>query len=157
MSLQSLLCCFKSDDDDDQGVDFDSEAANARPVATPSLFGTSKASSKATPPADPFGPWVHPVEAFINMAQEEPDALCINTYESGESVRYTYLETWKRAYSLAQGLKALPGWNDHGHEVIGTFCEGEAYWVFFSIAVWILGNWLPMHTPTVKLVWGWWC
>ncbi|KAI9193112.1 male sterility protein-domain-containing protein [Polychytrium aggregatum] len=91
-------------------------------------------------PADPFDPWVHPVEAFIRMARDEPDALCINTYESGESVRYSYRDVWKHAYSIAQALKALPGWNDDGHDAIGTFCEGEAHWVFFSLAVWMLGK-----------------
>ncbi|KAI9202477.1 male sterility protein-domain-containing protein [Polychytrium aggregatum] len=91
-------------------------------------------------PADPFDPWVHPVEAFIRMARDEPDALCINTYESGESVRYSYRDVWKHAYSIAQALKALPGWNDDDHEVVGTFCEGEAHWVFFSLAVWMLGK-----------------
>ncbi|KAI9208025.1 male sterility protein-domain-containing protein [Polychytrium aggregatum] len=91
-------------------------------------------------PADPFDPWVHPVEAFIRMARDEPDALCINTYESGESVRYSYRDVWKHAYSIAQALKALPGWNDDGHDAVGTFCEGEAHWVFFSLAVWMLGK-----------------
>ncbi|KAI9208196.1 male sterility protein-domain-containing protein [Polychytrium aggregatum] len=89
---------------------------------------------------DPFGPWLHPVECLINIARDEPDALCINTYESGESVRYSYRDVWKHAYSIAQALKALPGWNDDGHDAIGTFCEGEAHWVFFSLAVWMLGK-----------------
>ncbi|KAI9204249.1 male sterility protein-domain-containing protein, partial [Polychytrium aggregatum] len=91
-------------------------------------------------PADPFDPWAHPVECLIRMARDEPDALCINTYESGESVRYSYRDVWKHAYSIAQALKALPGWNDDGHDAVGTFCEGEAHWVFFSLAVWMLGK-----------------
>ncbi|KAI9207911.1 male sterility protein-domain-containing protein [Polychytrium aggregatum] len=89
---------------------------------------------------DPFGPWLHPVECLVNIARDEPDALLINTYESGISERLSYLRVWKQAYSVAQALKALPGWNDDGHEVIGTFCEAEASWVIYSFAVWMLGK-----------------
>ncbi|KAI9202465.1 male sterility protein-domain-containing protein [Polychytrium aggregatum] len=106
----------------------------------PSFGDMPKTKPNPVPPADPFDPWAHPVEAFIRMARDEPDALCINTYESGESVRYSYRDVWKHAYSIAQALKALPGWNDDGHDAVGTFCEGEAHWVFFSLAVWMLGK-----------------
>ncbi|KAI9207910.1 male sterility protein-domain-containing protein [Polychytrium aggregatum] len=91
-------------------------------------------------PPDPLGPWLHPVECLVNIARDEPDALLINTYESGASERLSYLRVWKQAYSVAQALKALPGWNDDGHEVIGTFCEAEASWVIYSFAVWMLGK-----------------
>ncbi|KAI9203501.1 male sterility protein-domain-containing protein [Polychytrium aggregatum] len=81
---------------------------------------------KFPPPPDPFGPWLHPVECLINTARDEPDALLINTYEN--------------AYSVAQALKALPGWSDDGHEAIGTFCEAESSWAIDSLAVWMLGK-----------------
>ncbi|KAI9207350.1 male sterility protein-domain-containing protein [Polychytrium aggregatum] len=84
--------------------------------------------------------WLHPVECLINTARDEPDALLINTYENGASERLSYLQVWKQAYSIAQALKALPGWNDDGHEVIGTFCEAESSWAIDSLAVWILGK-----------------
>ncbi|KAI9204745.1 male sterility protein-domain-containing protein [Polychytrium aggregatum] len=92
------------------------------------------------PPPDPFGPWFHPVECLINGARDEPDTLLINTYENGASERFSYLRVWKQAYSIAQALKALPGWNDDGHEAIGTFCEAESSWAIGSLAVWMLGK-----------------
>ncbi|KAI9203793.1 male sterility protein-domain-containing protein [Polychytrium aggregatum] len=95
---------------------------------------------KFPPPLDPFGPWLHPVECLINGARDEPDTLLINTYESGASERLSYLQVWKQAYSVAQALKALPGWNDDGHEAIGTFCEAESSWAIGSLAVWMLGK-----------------
>ncbi|KAI9203861.1 male sterility protein-domain-containing protein [Polychytrium aggregatum] len=95
---------------------------------------------KFPPPPDPFGPWLHPVECLINMARDEPDALLINTYENGASERLSYLRVWKQAYSIAQALKALPGWNDDGHEAVGTFCEAESSWMIYSFAVWMLGK-----------------
>ncbi|KAI9209056.1 male sterility protein-domain-containing protein [Polychytrium aggregatum] len=92
------------------------------------------------PQPDPFGPWLHPVECLVNTARAEPDALLINTYENGDSERFSYLQVWRRAYLIAQALKALPGWSDDGHDVIGTFCEAEASWVIYSFAVWMLGK-----------------
>ncbi|KAI9204128.1 male sterility protein-domain-containing protein [Polychytrium aggregatum] len=90
---------------------------------------------------DPLGPWLHPIEFLVNTARDEPNALLINTYESWR-VRfdYSYLDVWKRACSIAQGLKTLPDWNQVDPEVIGIYCEAEANWVFCSLAVWILGK-----------------
>ncbi|KAI9204519.1 male sterility protein-domain-containing protein [Polychytrium aggregatum] len=136
MALRSLLCCFSSQDEDAPDVvAFKARIAEERRQAV-----MPRIEPKSAAPVDPFDPWAHPVEAFIRMARDEPDALCINTYESGESVRYSYRDVWKRAFSIAQALKALPGWNDDGHDAIGTFCEGEAHWVIFSLAVWMLGK-----------------
>ncbi|KAI9199486.1 male sterility protein-domain-containing protein [Polychytrium aggregatum] len=95
---------------------------------------------KFPPQPNAFGPWFHPVECLVNTARDEPDALLINTYENGDSERFSYLQVWRRAYLIAQALKALPGWSDDGHDVIGTFCEAEASWVIYSFAVWILGK-----------------
>ncbi|KAI9207396.1 male sterility protein-domain-containing protein [Polychytrium aggregatum] len=89
---------------------------------------------------DPLGPWLHPVECLVNTARDEPDSLLINTYENGASELLSYLQVWKQAYSIAQALKALPGWNDDGHDVIGTFCEAESSWAIYSFAVWMLGK-----------------
>ncbi|KAI9203081.1 male sterility protein-domain-containing protein [Polychytrium aggregatum] len=89
---------------------------------------------------DPFDPWLHPLEAAIRLAAEEPDTLAIHTKENGKTERYSYLELWQKAYSIAQELKVLPGWDDEGHEVIATYCEAEAHWLFYSYALWILGK-----------------
>ncbi|KAI9209591.1 male sterility protein-domain-containing protein [Polychytrium aggregatum] len=112
----------------------------AQPADIQTQTQTPVSQQPKSPPTDPFGPWLHPVECLINTARDEPDALLINTYESGISERLSYLRVWKQAYSVAQALKALPGWNDDGHEVIGTFCEAEASWVIYSFAVWMLGK-----------------
>ncbi|KAI9205446.1 male sterility protein-domain-containing protein [Polychytrium aggregatum] len=119
----------------DQDVSEDIEPLVPQQAQTP----VSQQPTFPSPP-DPFGPWLHPVECLINIARDEPDALLINTYESGISERLSYLRVWKQAYSVAQALKALPGWNDDDHEVIGTFCEAEASWVIYSFAVWMLGK-----------------
>ncbi|KAI9203319.1 male sterility protein-domain-containing protein [Polychytrium aggregatum] len=125
--LRAISCCFGGFTDP---VD-DRDVSSQTPVSQQPKF---------PPPPDPFGPWLHPVECLINTARDEPDALLINTYESGASERLSYLQVWKQAYSVAQALKALPGWSDDGHDVIGTFCESEASWVIYSFAVWMLGK-----------------
>ncbi|KAI9205447.1 male sterility protein-domain-containing protein [Polychytrium aggregatum] len=125
--LRAISCCFGGSADP---VD-DRDVSSQTPVSQQPTFPS---------PPDPFGPWLHPVECLINTARDEPDALLINTYESGASERLSYLRVWKQAYSVAQALKALPGWNDDDHEVIGTFCEAEASWVIYSFAVWMLGK-----------------
>ncbi|KAI9207927.1 male sterility protein-domain-containing protein [Polychytrium aggregatum] len=125
--LRAISCCFGGSADP---VD-DRDVSSQTPVSQQPTFPS---------PLDPFGPWLHPVECLINTARDEPDALLINTYESGASERLSYLRVWKQAYSVAQALKALPGWNDDDHEVIGTFCEAEASWVIYSFAVWMLGK-----------------
>ncbi|KAI9205243.1 male sterility protein-domain-containing protein [Polychytrium aggregatum] len=91
-------------------------------------------------PVDQFGQWMHPLEAVVKFAREEPDILAIFTLENGSAERYTYLQLWERAYSIAQGLKTLPGWDDEGHDVVAIYCEPEAHWVFYTYAVWILGK-----------------
>ncbi|KAI9208027.1 uncharacterized protein BJ171DRAFT_259871 [Polychytrium aggregatum] len=125
--LRAISCCFGGSADPSSDRDVSSQT----PVSQQPTFPSQP---------DPFGPWLHPVECLVNIARDEPDALLINTYESGISERLSYLRVWKQAYSVAQALKALPGWSDDGHEVIGTFCEAEASWVIFSFAVWMLGK-----------------
>ncbi|KAI9209268.1 male sterility protein-domain-containing protein [Polychytrium aggregatum] len=122
--------------DVDVNMDVDDTTSKA-PVQQTQPEPSSTAPSK---PADSLGPWLHPIECLINGARDEPDALLINTYESGASERHSYRQVWRRAYSIAQGLRALAGWDDADHEVIGTFCESEVNWVFYSLAVWMLGK-----------------
>ncbi|KAI9205214.1 male sterility protein-domain-containing protein [Polychytrium aggregatum] len=125
--LRAISCCFG-------GLavpSSDRDVSSQTPVSQQPTFPS---------PLDPFGPWLHPVECLVNTARDEPDSLLINTYESGASERLSYLRVWKQAYSVAQALKALPGWDDDDHEVIGTFCEAEASWVIDSLAVWMLGK-----------------
>ncbi|KAI9193361.1 uncharacterized protein BJ171DRAFT_603820, partial [Polychytrium aggregatum] len=126
----------KSSMDADVDMDVDDTTSKA-PVQQTQPEPSDTASSK---PADSLGPWLHPIECLINGARDEPDALLINTYESGASERHSYRQVWRRAYSIAQGLRALAGWDDADHEVIGTFCESEVNWVFYSLAVWMLGK-----------------
>ncbi|KAI9193244.1 uncharacterized protein BJ171DRAFT_479948, partial [Polychytrium aggregatum] len=105
--------------DDTSAIDeLDRDVSSQTPVSQQPTFPSQP---------DPLGPWLHPVECLINTARDEPDALLINTYENGDSERFSYLQ-------------ALPGWNDDGHDVIGTFCEAEASWVIYSFAVWMLGK-----------------
>ncbi|KAI9208955.1 male sterility protein-domain-containing protein [Polychytrium aggregatum] len=131
MVLRTLACCFGSPDapPSDRGI---------------SESGASGAPSSVQPQSAPamttFDPWMHPVEAIVKLAQNEPDALAIFTLENDEIERYSYLQLWEKAYSIAQGLKALPGWNDEGHDIIALFCEPEAHWMFYSVALWILGK-----------------
>ncbi|KAI9209488.1 male sterility protein-domain-containing protein [Polychytrium aggregatum] len=143
--LRAISCCFggSSDPVDDRDVSQQAQDVVAQSADTQTQTQTQTPvfqQPKFPPPPDPFGPWLNPVECLVNMARDEPDALLINTYENGDSERLSYLQVWRQAYSIAQALKALPGWNDDGHEAIGTFCEAEASWVIYSFAVWILGK-----------------
>ncbi|KAI9205028.1 male sterility protein-domain-containing protein [Polychytrium aggregatum] len=96
-------------------------------------------SIRPSSPSTKFGPWHHPLETFVNMAAHEPDCLMVSTLESGELQQYTYRQVWDRAYSIAQGLKELEVWSP-GLDVVGLHCEPEAHWVFFTLALWILGK-----------------
>ncbi|KAI9203449.1 male sterility protein-domain-containing protein [Polychytrium aggregatum] len=138
MSLKPLFRYFppwKNFGDAPDVVAIKARLAEARREAT-----TPRNESSLPASINPYDPWAHPVECVIKMARTEPDALCINTYESGDSVRYSYLQVWQRAYSISEGLKTLPGWHDDDHEVVGIFCETEAHWLFFSLALWMLGK-----------------
>ncbi|KAI9208776.1 male sterility protein-domain-containing protein [Polychytrium aggregatum] len=84
-------------------------------------------------------PWLHPLEAFVNLAAYEPTSLAIFTNESGSPETVTYLEAWERAYAIAQGLQALPDWSDDV-SVVALHVEPEVHWVLFTYALWILGR-----------------
>ncbi|KAI9204642.1 male sterility protein-domain-containing protein [Polychytrium aggregatum] len=167
MVFKMLSCCFGSSDDSpsDRGI----PGTAAPPVSAPAMTtlllpdgepaaaaaaaveagaeadvdaaAESAASAQQPKPAmAAYDPWMHPVEAIIKMAQNEPHVLAAITLENGKAERYSYLQLWEKAYSIAQGLKALPGWNDEGHDVVATFCEPEVHWMFYSVALWILGK-----------------
>ncbi|KAI9208148.1 male sterility protein-domain-containing protein [Polychytrium aggregatum] len=134
MVFKALSCCF--------GGSAGSASVREAPEDASSVVVPQAPSTQPNfvPTMDLFDPWVHPVEAIIKTAQEEPNALAILTLENGVLERYTYLQLWQRAYSIAQGLKALPGWDDEDHEVVALYCEAESHWAFYSMAIWMLGK-----------------
>ncbi|KAI9202413.1 male sterility protein-domain-containing protein [Polychytrium aggregatum] len=113
----------------------DNDAASAKPRAPPHPLN----HPIQTPPMDPFGPWVHPLAAMIQLAATEPECLAIYTREAGPIEKYTYRQLWDRAFSVAQCLKQLPGWTDD-METVALHFEPEAHWVFSTYAAWILGK-----------------
>ncbi|KAI9197044.1 male sterility protein-domain-containing protein [Polychytrium aggregatum] len=131
MVFKILSCCFGEGSAQADALSVPSRGAAASPMLI---------QPQRPPPMDPFGPWVHPLETVIQMAKDEPDALAILTNESDVLEKFSYLQLWNRSYSIAQALKALPDWDDPGHDTVALFCEPEAHWVIYSFALWILGK-----------------
>ncbi|KAI9202478.1 male sterility protein-domain-containing protein [Polychytrium aggregatum] len=141
-------CLFCGTDPEFDKQERDEAARSAPVVEIPSPLESSKPArpvarspteSLVPPPSDPFGPWLHPLEAVVRLAAEEPDAIAILTIENGSTEKYTYRQLWERAYSIAQGLKALPDWSDDS-PAVGLYCDHEVYWVFYVYAIWITGK-----------------
>ncbi|KAI9199474.1 male sterility protein-domain-containing protein [Polychytrium aggregatum] len=156
MVFKELLCCFADQDDTpphDRGIVKSAQhaaesalpsgpdhAQESAPTAAAEVSEPVQSEPRPVPPMDPFDAWMHPIEALIKMVRQEPSALAIFTSENDTIERYSYLRLWERAYSIAQGLKTLPGWDDEGHSVVAIYCEPEAHWVLYSFAAWILGK-----------------
>ncbi|KAI9204214.1 uncharacterized protein BJ171DRAFT_599386 [Polychytrium aggregatum] len=137
MTLRSLACCLAEPVEPQRTFSIDRLAPASLNRARTAV---ELVQPKFAPPMDPFGAWLHPLEVLVKTAREEPDTLALLTNENSITERYSYLQVWQKAYSIAQGLKALPGWGDEGHEVVGTFCETEAHWALYMFALWILGK-----------------
>ncbi|KAI9203603.1 male sterility protein-domain-containing protein [Polychytrium aggregatum] len=118
--------------------------ANPEPAVSEREVKPVSQASPSQQPVSPesihvFEPWMHPLEALIKIAINEPDCLAIYTNEGPEPQRFTYRQVWDHAYSIAMGLKALPAWSDD-IKVIGLYIDTEAHWVYYTYAVWILGK-----------------